>query len=370
MRFLHVTLQASISVTFLGLGSAGFAADICGETVPANRIIDGIPAYSQCTASTSSAVYSDNGINTSTTSGGTGWVRTQYSGGYQCTELAHRYLYFKWNVQSVPNGNAGTWCDGTPPNGLAKVTTPVHGDLLVLAPGSCGADATTGHVALVDTVAADSLSVMAVQQNSAGRSKYNMTCATCFLHAAANDGTALDGGAPDVGSVSDVAGNVDASKRDTAGTRDGNLPGTGGTIATGGAAGPSGAGGATSTGGATGSSGTSGATGAGGMVASGGSSGTAGASGSGGTAGTGGALAAGGATGAGGAMATGGATSTAATNASNGCSCHLGEGHASQDRISEFAVALLLGMLTLVRRLRRSPGGRGRAGSGSSPPRH
>jgi len=68
------------------------AINICTETVPSNRFVDGIPAYAQCTGSQNSAIYSNNGVDTGTTSGGTDWVRTQYSGGYQCTELAHRYL--------------------------------------------------------------------------------------------------------------------------------------------------------------------------------------------------------------------------------------------------------------------------------------
>jgi hypothetical protein len=84
------------------------AINICTETVPSNRFVDGIPAYAQCTGSQNSAIYSNNGVDTGTTSGGTDWVRTQYSGGYQCTELAHRYLYFHWNVTWIPNGNAGT----------------------------------------------------------------------------------------------------------------------------------------------------------------------------------------------------------------------------------------------------------------------
>jgi surface antigen len=170
------------------------AANICSETVPANRMVDGIPAYSQCTASTSSAIYSNNGADTATASGGTGWVRTQMSGGYQCTELAHRYMYFKWNVQSVPNGNAGVWCNGTIPSGLVKETTPVHGDLIVFAPGSCGADATTGHVAVVDVVNADS-TVTFVEQNGASRRKCQVSTAACFLHAVANTGASVDGGA-------------------------------------------------------------------------------------------------------------------------------------------------------------------------------
>ena len=149
-------LSWALLVAAPSLAAPALAADICTETVPANRFIDGFPAYAQCAGSMTGAVYSDDGLNTSTTSGGTGWVRTQGSGGYQCTELAHRYLHFRFNVGSVPNGNAGVWCDATIPAGLEKVTAPVHGDLIVFAPGSCGADATTGHVAVIDTVNSDS----------------------------------------------------------------------------------------------------------------------------------------------------------------------------------------------------------------------
>lgn len=45
---------------FLVVGSVcrtGEAANICGETVAANRMVDGIPAYSQCSATTSSSIY-------------------------------------------------------------------------------------------------------------------------------------------------------------------------------------------------------------------------------------------------------------------------------------------------------------------------
>ena len=209
------------------IASTGRAADICAETVPANRFIDGFPAYAQCAGSMTGAVYSNNGIDTSTTSGGADWVRTQRSGGYQCTELAHRYLTFKWNIQSVPNGDAGVWCDATLPAGLVKATTPMHGDLIVLAPGSCGADATTGHVAVVDLVNADS-SVMAVQQNMASRSKYNASCAACFLHVVANDGRSNDGGVP----PADAGG---------AGGRGGAAGGTGATAGATGAGGGAGA---------------------------------------------------------------------------------------------------------------------------------
>jgi len=171
------------------VGVAVAALSVCEETVPANRYIDGIPAYAQCSASMTTAIYSDDGINTSTTKVGPEWVRTQYSGGYQCTELAHRYLYFRWDIDWTPRGNAGEWCDTQPPANIGVVQTmvPVHGDVMVLAPGSCGAGASTGHATVVDVVNGDSLSV--VEQNGARRGTYKTTCAKCFLHVVANDGT-------------------------------------------------------------------------------------------------------------------------------------------------------------------------------------
>ncbi len=254
----------------LAAPAAARAADICGETVPTNRFIDGIPAYAQCAGSMTGAVYSNNGTDTSTTSGGTGWVRTQGSGGYQCTELAHRYLYFRWNVTSVPNGNAGVWCDATLPNGLVKATTPVHGDLIVLAPGSCGADATTGHVGVVDVVNADT-SLSVVQENTASRSKYMMSCAACFLHVTANDGTGGDGGVPpgDGGPTSDGGAGTSGGAGTTGA---GGRGGAGGTT---GAAGTTGTAGTAGTVGAAGTTGTAGVSGAAGTTASGGGAGTA-----------------------------------------------------------------------------------------------
>ena len=230
----RTVVSIAIAAVASAIASTGRAADICAETVPANRFIDGFPAYAQCAGSMTGAVYSNNGIDTSTASGGADWVRTQRSGGYQCTELAHRYLTFKWNIQSVPNGDAGVWCDAALPAGLVKATTPMHGDLIVLAPGSCGADATTGHVAVIDLVNADS-SVMAVQQNMASRSKYNASCAACFLHVVANDGRPNDGGVP----PADAGG---------AGGRGGAAGGTGATAGAGGAIGGGGGAGAIGTG--------------------------------------------------------------------------------------------------------------------------
>jgi MYXO-CTERM domain-containing protein len=197
-RYLGLVLCAGLAAvgcaqgdeSRLDVGVAREAINGCEETVPATRFIDGIPAYAQCATTMNSAIYSNNGIDTATTSMGTGWVRTQYSGGYQCTELAHRYLYFKWNVKWIPNGNAGAWCDTMPPanSGVVQTMAPVHGDIMVLAPGSCGADATTGHVNVIDTVDAAKGKVVVVEQNGARRGTYNTTCGKCFLHVVANDG--------------------------------------------------------------------------------------------------------------------------------------------------------------------------------------
>ncbi|HMI91823.1 MAG TPA: hypothetical protein VK509_10695 [Polyangiales bacterium] len=171
------------------LGVSVAALSVCEETVPANRYIDGIPAYAQCSASMTTAIFSNDGINTSTTAMGADWVRTQYSGGYQCTELAHRYLLFRWDIDWVPRGNAGAWCDTQPPAniGIVQTTVPVHGDVMVLAPGSCGASSSTGHATVVDVANGESLSV--VEQNGARRGTYKTSCAKCFLHVVANDGT-------------------------------------------------------------------------------------------------------------------------------------------------------------------------------------
>lgn len=244
------------SLLVASIGPAAWAANVCNETVPSDRVIDGIPAYQQCTDTTNSAIYSNNGVDTATTSAGADWVKTQGNGGYQCTELAHRYLAFKWAIKSVPNGNAGVWCDGSLPNGLEKATTPVHGDLIVFAPGSCGADSTTGHVAVIDVVNTNG-TVTFVEQNRANRRSCAVSTAACFLHATAN--AASDGGvrdaatdttAPprDAGMGSEAP--VDSRRRDTGAsggvTGPGSKSGTGGVDGTGGLAA---SGGAVSTGG-------------------------------------------------------------------------------------------------------------------------
>ena len=181
------------------------ALSVCDEVVPANRFVDGIPAYAQCPGFENAPIYSNNGVDTSTTSLGADWVRTQGSGGYQCTELAHRYLHFRWNVTSwLPRGNAGTWCETQPTaaSGVVQTTVPVHGDLIVFSPGACGADAVTGHVAVIDVVDDARAQVTVVEENRAGRRSAAQSCATCYLHVVANDvssGAAGTGGATGTG---------------------------------------------------------------------------------------------------------------------------------------------------------------------------
>ncbi|HEY3496556.1 MAG TPA: CHAP domain-containing protein [Polyangiaceae bacterium] len=175
---------------------AVLAMDVCGETVPADRAVDGIPAYAQCDDTTNASIWSNNGIDTSTTSLGNDWIQTQRGGGYQCTEFAYRYMHFRWQVD-YRHGDAREWCDGDLPSTLVKTTTPTHGDLMVFDAGVCGADDRTGHIVVVDVVDTSGSRVTIVEENRAGRRSANTSCATCFLHAVANDGsppTAGNGG--------------------------------------------------------------------------------------------------------------------------------------------------------------------------------
>ena len=200
-RYLLVGLSAAV----LSLGCSGESPEteplgrlrqelnVCNETVPDEHYVDGIPAYAQC-SETTGAIWSNNGVDTSTTSEGADWVRTQYSGGYQCTEYAYRYLYFHWGID-YRGGNGGEWCDGNLPDTLVANTTGVHGDLIVFAPGSCGADMVYGHIAVVDSIDEAQGRVTFVEQNGANRRSCPIDTANCFLHAVANDGQTGAGGA-------------------------------------------------------------------------------------------------------------------------------------------------------------------------------
>jgi hypothetical protein len=220
------------------------AVNVCDETVPTDRAVDGLPAYAQCTETMSANIWSNNGVDTSTSSLGDDWVQTQRGGGYQCTEWAYRYMHFRWAVD-YRHGDAREWCDGELPSTLVKSTVPVHGDLIVFDGGVCGADATTGHIAVVDTVDATAAKVTLVEENRAGRRSANQSCATCFLHAVANDGETT--GSAGTGANAGGGGSGGAASGGNAGVLQAGGPALGGrgSEATGGSdAGPSGRGGA------------------------------------------------------------------------------------------------------------------------------
>lgn len=244
------------------LGITRQEVNACDETVPAMRAVDGFPAYAQCAGVENGAIWSNNGIDTASSSQGQGWVRTQGSGGYQCTEFARRYFMFRWGID-YQHGNAGEWCDGTLPSTLTLATSPTHGDLIVFAPGSCGADATTGHVAVVDTVDMAGGKITIVEQNQASRRSTQQSCAACYLHAVKNDGSAGGSSAGGSGAAGAATGGAAAG---------GSAGGTAGAAAAGSSSGDPATGGAEGSGSAGATNvGTSGnATGVGGAVASGG----------------------------------------------------------------------------------------------------
>jgi MYXO-CTERM domain-containing protein len=188
MRFLVVVPIAALLVVGCSsspenVGHSNDAVDyICSET--ASATLDGIPAYAYCG---NFNVWSNNGADTKSSSGGTGWVQTEGGYGYQCVEYAARYEHFKFGIAAGWGISYAYQMCNTHPSGIATATTPVHGDLMIFAQGSCGADATAGHVAVVDVVNATTVKV--VQENVAGSYTYNRSCASCWLHAASNNPT-------------------------------------------------------------------------------------------------------------------------------------------------------------------------------------
>lgn len=165
---------------------------ICGGG--AVESIDGIPAYGYCG---NFDVWSNNGVDVQESPGaGPGWVKTEGGYGFQCFELTSRYMHFKFGVSPTWNVLYASEMCNTHPAGVTVTQNPMHGDLIVFAGGSCGIAAPAGHVAVVDTVTAST--VTAVQQNVAARVTWQKSCASCFLHATANGSndpcaTALDG---------------------------------------------------------------------------------------------------------------------------------------------------------------------------------
>jgi hypothetical protein len=155
---------------------------ICNQSAAAT--LDGIPAYGFCG---NFDVWTKNGVDTQSTSGGVGWTRTETNYGYQCAEYALRYSRFAFGVTTVWTGisYADQMC-ATHPASMSVTANPVHGDLMVFAGGTCGTASPGGHVAVVDSVAASTVDV--VQENPAGKVTWVKACASCFLHADHNHG--------------------------------------------------------------------------------------------------------------------------------------------------------------------------------------
>jgi hypothetical protein len=220
-RFLGI-VRVSLAAAVALWGRESFADDgICDEASAAT--IDGIPAYAMCTVASTSDVWSNDGVHTAISPGaGSGWVQTAYGNGYQCTELAGRYMQFVWSVSpDWLNGDAKDICSLPLPSSLEITMTPVHGDLAVFPGGCDGASTTTGHVAVVNTVSASKISV--VQQNVAGTGNDSTSCIACYVHAIANTGIAVDAGAPDAGKDASASHEPDASTESDASTMDASV---------------------------------------------------------------------------------------------------------------------------------------------------
>lgn len=174
---------AAVACSSENVGQSDDAVDyICSEK--ASATLDGIPAYAYCG---NFDVWSNNGVDTKSSSGGNGWAKSESGYGYQCVEYAVRYEHFKFGVATGWGISYAYQMCNTHPASMSKVSKPQHGDLIIFAPGSCGADKTAGHVAVVDTVGASTVKV--VQENTAGSYTYNQSCASCWLHASANNGS-------------------------------------------------------------------------------------------------------------------------------------------------------------------------------------
>lgn len=161
----------------------------CPADTHADAIIDGIPAFARCKNANGTYhdtnIYSDDGVHTSATQKSSAWLETEGGHGYQCTELASRYMHFQFGVPTHWGIDvAEQMCDVTVA-GVEHTSSPMHGDLIVL-PGSAG------HVAVIDDVTSTHVTV--VQQNVAGEptGTYARSSAKCFLHATANSTACLN----------------------------------------------------------------------------------------------------------------------------------------------------------------------------------
>jgi len=185
MRPLALALATLILSACTANGSAvddepsgrGAQAASCGTPLAA---VDGHWAYS-------------NGWAQTTGESCSGWLATGF--GYQCVELAQRYMNGQFGIQTIwPVSAAKQMCSSHP----GGVTThwvgdgyqPVHGDLVVWTHG------TWGHVAVVDEVWDGGASF--VEQNSSSNGKGTLSGSAwggwtrgygtvgCFVHADSN----------------------------------------------------------------------------------------------------------------------------------------------------------------------------------------
>jgi CHAP domain len=275
----RVAVAVSLALVAPGCGDAGGAGEPASESVSSALTgscpyayitkYDGFPIFSS-TCSDNGTFHTKDGITANASGPYTG-LR------WQCVEWAERYFLFKWQV-SGPNGTmpwgsipgAADMCEKTASYYSAraiqkKTSGPVLGDLMVWKRGTCGSDATYGHVAVVRGPGSTSSKLKIAQQNAGDAnalSEVSSSCAYCFIHALSNPNTALTGG----------SGGASGGSGGASGGSGGASGGTGGSGATGGAgeagsAGLSGSAGEPGLAGAAGSAGEDAATGGAGASA-------------------------------------------------------------------------------------------------------
>ena len=143
------------------------------------------------------AIYSTSGKDTYSDDPFHNRTVTNSGFGYQCVELAYRYMGWRWSKWIWVSNGASDLCNGplvdsrgAPVKGLQRFRpgggTPVPGDLFVFANGVCGADAQYGHVAVITRVW-NKDSVQIAQQNVVSE-KYTiqnvkLACACSIIHA-------------------------------------------------------------------------------------------------------------------------------------------------------------------------------------------
>lgn len=191
----------------------------------AHGAIDGITAFNNIQASDHSTCVDGSHISLYSDAQGNSFAKMPQGGfqteagyGYQCLEYAYRYFFGHFHIK-LPGGvpTAYSMCNiasnPTNPNGVTvhkpgDQYNPVHGDLMIFYPADmpegarCGTGGSAGHVAVVDTVQGNNLTV--VEQNwglpgkapaepRSGNSQgvpLDKQCAACWIHANSNNNSA------------------------------------------------------------------------------------------------------------------------------------------------------------------------------------